>query len=130
MLIKVKKVFVKAYNSIGLIKQYYTLLRCVYKILKKELKNKHINKEIILQMAVKAVNNSARLNKIVLILLVFGLYPRMTEIDTLLLTIVKRAKAICAVTKKVRWLYAKQQVNNAFAIHNKPNTMVIIDLPL
>jgi hypothetical protein len=48
MLIKVKKVLVKAYNSIGLIERYHVLLRRVYKILKKELKNKYINKEIIL----------------------------------------------------------------------------------
>jgi hypothetical protein len=48
MLIKVKKVLVEAYNSVGLIKQYYTLLCYVYKILKKELKDKHINKEMIL----------------------------------------------------------------------------------
>jgi hypothetical protein len=48
MLIKVKKVLVKAYNSVGLIEWYYALLHCVYKILKKELKDKHINKKIIL----------------------------------------------------------------------------------
>jgi hypothetical protein len=48
MSIKVKKVLVKAYNSVGLIKRYYALLRQAYKILKKELKNKHINKKIIL----------------------------------------------------------------------------------
>jgi hypothetical protein len=48
MLIEIKKVLVKAYNSVRLVKRYYTLLRRVYKILKKELKNKHINKEIIL----------------------------------------------------------------------------------
>jgi hypothetical protein len=48
MLIKVKEVFVKAYNSVGLIKQYHILLRRVYKILKTELNDKHINKEIIL----------------------------------------------------------------------------------
>jgi hypothetical protein len=48
MLIKVKEVPVKAYNSIGLIKQYHVLLRRAYKILKAKLKNKHINKKIIL----------------------------------------------------------------------------------
>jgi hypothetical protein len=48
MLIKVKKVPVKAYNSIRLIKRYHAPLRHTYKILKKRLKNKHINKEIIL----------------------------------------------------------------------------------
>jgi hypothetical protein len=48
MLIKVKEVPVKAYNSVELIKRYHTLLRRAYKILKAELKDKHINKEIIL----------------------------------------------------------------------------------
>jgi hypothetical protein len=48
MLIKAKEVLVKAYNSVRLVKRYYILLRRVYKILKKELKNKHINKKIIL----------------------------------------------------------------------------------
>jgi hypothetical protein len=48
-------------------------LRCVYKIISLELKG--INKELTLQMAVKAVNNSAGLNGLVPILLVFGAYP-------------------------------------------------------
>jgi hypothetical protein len=107
MLIKVKKVLVKAYNNIRLIERYYTLLRYVYKILKKELKNKHINKKIILQIAIKAINDSARPDKIVLILLVFSLYLKITKINAPLLIIVKRAKAICAATKKVRWLHTK-----------------------
>jgi hypothetical protein len=130
MLIKVKKVPVKAYNSIGLIKRYHAPLRRAYKILKAELKDKHINKKIILQIAVKAVNDSARPDKIVPTLLVFGLYPRITEIDTLSPTIVKRAKAIRAATKEVRQLHTKRQVNNALAIHNSPNTMATVDLPL
>jgi hypothetical protein len=48
MLIKIRKVLIKAYNSVELIEQYYKLLRYVYKILRKKLKNKHINKKIIL----------------------------------------------------------------------------------
>jgi hypothetical protein len=130
MSIKVKKVLVKAHNSVGLVEQYYTLLRRVYKILKEELKNKHINKEMILQMAVKAVNDSAGPDRIVLTLLVFGLYLRITEINALLFTIIKRAKAIRAATKEVRRLYAKQQVNNALAICNRLNTIAIVNLLL
>jgi hypothetical protein len=53
-------------------------------------------------MAVKTVNDSARPNRIVLTLLVFGLYFRITKIDLPSLIIAKRAKAICAVTKKIR----------------------------
>jgi hypothetical protein len=52
-------------------------------------------------MTVKAVNNLARPDKIVLILLVFGLYLKITEIDPPLFIIVKRAEAICAITKEV-----------------------------
>jgi hypothetical protein len=94
MLVKVKEVFVKAYNSVGLIERYHTLLRCVYKILKAKLKNEHINKEIILQMAVKAINDLAGPDGIVLILLVFGLYLRMTKINLSSPIIARRAKVI------------------------------------
>ena len=45
-------------------------------------------------MAVKAINNLARLNRIIFTLLVFGAYPQMTEMDALLLSIIKRAEAI------------------------------------
>jgi hypothetical protein len=130
MLIKVKEVLIKAYNSVGLIERYHALLCCTYKILKTELKNKHINKKIILQITVKAVNNSARPDKIVLILLVFSLYLKITEIDASSPIIIKRAKAICAATKEVRRLYAKRQVNNALAIHNSLNTITTVNLLL
>jgi hypothetical protein len=130
MLIKVKEVPVEAHNSVGLVERYHALLRCVYEILKAELKDEHIDKEMILQIAVKAVNNSAGPDEIVLILLVFGLYPRMTEMDAPLPTIVKRAEAIRAATKEVRQLYAKRQVNDAFAMCNGLNTMATVDLPL
>jgi hypothetical protein len=52
-------------------------------------------------MAIKAINNLAKPNKIVLTFLVFGAYPQITEMDTLLLFITKKAKAIYIVTKKV-----------------------------
>jgi hypothetical protein len=48
MLIKVKEVLVKAYNSVGLVKRYYTLSRQAHKIPKKKLKDKHINKKMVL----------------------------------------------------------------------------------
>ena len=45
----------------------------VYKII--SLKLKGINKELSLQIAVKAVNNSINLNRLIPILLIFGAYP-------------------------------------------------------
>jgi hypothetical protein len=55
-------------------------------------------------MAVKAINNSAKLDGIISTLLVFGAHPQITKIDTLSPSITKRAKAIRAVTKEVRHL--------------------------
>ena len=52
-------------------------------------------------MAVKAINNSARLDKIIFTFLVFRVYPQMTKIDTLLLSVIKRAEAIHVAIKKV-----------------------------
>ena len=62
-----------AYNSIKKVKQYYMLLRHIYKIISSELKS--ISKKLILQMAVKAVNNSTSPNRLIPILLVFSTYP-------------------------------------------------------
>jgi len=73
MAIKVKEVPVKAYNSIKKVERYYMLLRRVYKII--SLKLKGASKELILQIAVKAINNSAGLNRLIPILLVFSAYP-------------------------------------------------------
>jgi len=55
-------------------------------------------------MAVKAINNSAKPNGIVPTLLVFRAYPQITEIDTLLLSVTKRAKAIHTATKEIYYL--------------------------
>jgi hypothetical protein len=48
-------------------------LRHIYKIISSELKS--ASKELILQIAVKAVNNSTSLNRLIPILLVFSAYP-------------------------------------------------------
>jgi hypothetical protein len=123
-------VLIKAHNSVGQVKRYYTPLRHAYEIIQDELENEHINKEIMLQMAVKAINNSAGPDGIVPTLLIFGAYPRLTKIDPPSPSVTKRAEAICAATKEVRRLYAERQVKDALAIRNGPNTKNTLDLPL
>jgi hypothetical protein len=81
-------------------------------------------------MAVKAINNLAGLNSIVLILLVFSVYPQLTKIDPLSSLVTKKAKAICAASKEVCCLYTKRRVKDVFAIHNGLNTKNTLDLPL
>jgi hypothetical protein len=73
MAIKVKKVSIKAYNSIRKVEWYYILLYRIYEIISSELKG--ASEELTLQMAVKAVNDSTSLDRLVPILLVFGTYP-------------------------------------------------------
>ena len=73
MVIKVKEVPIKAHNSVKKVEWYYMPLCYVYKIISSKLKG--TNKELTLQMAVKAVNNSVSPDGLVPILLVFGAYP-------------------------------------------------------
>jgi hypothetical protein len=130
MAIKVKEVLVEAHNSIGQVERYYTPLRHAYEIIQDKLKDEHIDKEIMLQMAVKAINDSAGPNGIVPTLLVFGAYPRLTEIDLFSSLVTKRAEVICVATKEVRRLYAERQVKDVLAMRNSPDTKNTLDLPL
>ena len=70
--ITTKTVLVEAYWLIRKVKYYYIVLHCIYQIVSKELPN--LNKEMVLQIAVKAINNIAGLNGLVLTLLVFSTF--------------------------------------------------------
>ena len=52
-------------------------------------------------MAIKAINNLAKPNRIVPTLLVFRVYPQIIKIDALLPFITKRTKAICIAIKEI-----------------------------
>ena len=130
IIIEVKEVPVEAHNSIDLVERYHAPLQCSYKIIHDELKNEYIDKKMTLQIAVKAVNNSAGPNGLVPILLVFSAYLQLTEMDLSSSSVIKRAEAICAATKEVQHLHAERQVQDALAMHNGPDIKVILDLPL
>jgi hypothetical protein len=85
---------------------------------------------MILQIAVKAVNNLVGPNRIIPTLLVFSVYPRLTEIDPLSLSVTKRVEAIRVVTKEVYYLYVERQVKDALTICNSPDTKITLNLPL
>ena len=72
MAIKVKEVPIKAHNSVRKVEQYHAPLCHAYEIISLELKD--ASEELTLQIAVKAVNDSAGLDGLVPILLVFGTY--------------------------------------------------------
>jgi hypothetical protein len=104
MAIEIKEVLIKAHNSVGQVERYYVSLRRVYEIIQNKLKDEQINKEIMLQMAVKVINDLAGPDGIVPTLLVFSVYSRLTEIDPPSPLVTKRAEVICITTKEVRRL--------------------------
>jgi hypothetical protein len=119
---------VEAYNSVGKVERYYISLRQVYKIIYDELRD--TSAEVSLQIAVKAINDSAGPNGIILIFLVFGAYPRITENSVPSLIITKRTETIRKATKEVRCLYARRQVIDTLVIRNSPNIITTLELPI
>jgi predicted ATP-grasp superfamily ATP-dependent carboligase len=71
--ITTKTVPVEVHWLIGKVERYYVVLCRAYQIISKELPD--LDKEMALQMAIKAINNIAGLNGLVPILLVFGAFP-------------------------------------------------------
>jgi hypothetical protein len=128
MAIEVKEVPVEAHNSVGKVERYHIPLRRAYDIISIELEG--ASKDLILQMAVKAVNDSAGPDGLVPTLLVFGAYPRMTDDSPPSLSIVQRAEAIRKATKEIQRLYATRQVNDALGTRNGPDTSATLSLPL
>jgi hypothetical protein len=119
---------VEAYNSVGKVKRYYTLLRQAYKIICNKLRD--TSAEISLQITVKAVNDSARPDRIILIFLVFSVYLRIIENSVLSPIITKRTKTIRKTTKEIQCFYAKQQVIDTLVIRNGPNIITTLELPI
>ncbi len=132
MAIATKSVPVEAHWSIGMVERYHAVLRRAYKVIADDLQGCGLSKEIILQMAVKAINDTAGPNGLVPTLLVFGAYPRMSEFDSPTPTITQRATAIKNAMKEVRKVRAERQVADALNQRNGPGPMVSVvhDLPL
>ena len=81
-------------------------------------------------MAVKAVNNTAGPDGLVPTLLVYGAYPRMSNLDPPAPSITERAAVIWKAMAKIVKLRAKQAVSNALYYRNGPNTTLVYNLPL
>jgi hypothetical protein len=80
-------------------------------------------------MAFKAFNNTASLNGLVPILLVFGAYPRMAELDAPSPIVTQRTNAVKKAMVEIHKLHTEQQVADALNIWNGPKIDTIHDLP-
>jgi hypothetical protein len=125
--IRTKAVLVEAHNSIGMVERYHSPLRRVYQIIVIELPG--IDRDAALQMAFKALNDTAGLDGLVPTLLVFGAYPRMTELDAPSPTVTQRANAVKKAMAEIRKLRAERQVADALSMRNGPKTDAVHNLP-
>jgi hypothetical protein len=76
---------VKAHNSISIVKRYHGLIQRAYQIIVSKIPK--LDKNIALQMAFKAINNSAGPDSLVLTLLVFKAYPKIIKSDAPFFTV-------------------------------------------
>jgi len=122
-----KAVPVEAHNSVGMVERYHGPIRRAYQIIMTEIPG--IDKDMGLQMAFKAINDTAGPDGLVPTLLVFGAYPRMVQSDTPSPTTMQRAAAIKKAMAEIQKLRAERQVANALNIRNGPSTSAIHNLP-
>ena len=102
----IRSVPVKAHNLVRMVERYYGTLRRIYHIITTELLD--ISKDIALQMAFKAINDSAGPNGLISTLLVFGAYLCMVESDAPNPIVIQRAAALKKAMGEVKKLRAER----------------------
>ncbi|EED17254.1 hypothetical protein TSTA_023080 [Talaromyces stipitatus ATCC 10500] len=86
--------------------------------------------EMALQMAIKAVNDTAGPDGYIPTLLIFGAYPQMTDYSPPASMVVQRAATIKKAMTEVRRLHIIRQVNNALNTRNGLSSTLVHRLPL
>ena len=81
-------------------------------------------------MAVKAVNDTAGLDGLVSTLLVYRAYLRISNLDPPAPSITEQAAAIQKAMTEIVKLQAKQTINNTLHYCNRPDMILVHNLPL
>ena len=81
-------------------------------------------------MAVKAINNTAGLDKLVPTFLVYRAYLRISNLNPSAPFIIEQAAIIQKAMAEIVKLRAKQTINNALHYRNGPNTTLVYNLLL
>jgi predicted ATP-grasp superfamily ATP-dependent carboligase len=126
--IKVKIVPVEAYNSVGIVERYYGPIRRAYLIITTKIPG--IDKDIALQIAFKAINDTTGPDGLVPTLLVYGALPRIVEYNAPLPTVTQCLAALKKAIAEIQKLQARRQVSDALNTRNGPSTTDIHDLIL
>jgi hypothetical protein len=114
----------------SIVERYHKPLRRAYQVIKDKIEGTGADRAIMLQMAVKAINDIAGYNGIVPTLLVFGAFSQMTHIDPPAPSIAQRATAIKKAMAEVTKLRMQRQVTDALQTQNRPKTDDIYTIPL
>ncbi|XP_044721261.1 uncharacterized protein HRG_06258 [Hirsutella rhossiliensis] len=115
-------------NSIGKVEKAHGPLRRAYDILQAELGESR-SPDALLQMAVKAVNDTAGPDGLVPTLLVFGAYPRINHDSPPSPPMIKRAEAIRKAMAALHRAAAARQVRDALNTRNGPNVSALQSFP-
>jgi hypothetical protein len=107
------------------VKRYHAELRRAYQVIIEDL---DVDKKIALQMIVKAINDTADSDDLVLILLIFGAYSRMHVMNSSASSITQRAMTIEKAMTEIRKFRAERQVADALNIRNDSIITSIHDL--
>jgi hypothetical protein len=127
--IEIEEVPIEAHNSIGKIERYHGPLKRAFEVITADL-GTSLAPEYVLQMAVKAVNDTAGHDGLVPTLLMFGTYSRFSPSSPPLPSLIVRANAVRKAMAKVRKLKARRQMTDALSQRNGPSVAEVKQLPL
>jgi hypothetical protein len=128
MSIEMKTVSVETHHSVEMIKRYHESLRRVYSIIVTEISD--IDFESALQTSFKTLNDSIESDDLILTLLMFDAYFRMTKNDASSSTITQRAIAMRKAMNEIKRFMTIRRINDALNIRNESSITFIHDLSL
>ena len=126
MSIMVKNVLVKIHHFIDQVERYHELFRKIYLIIISEIFD--IDSDQDLQMTFKTINDSVESHDLMSILLVFDVYPRMSESDAFVPNITQRSIAMKKTMNEIRKLNVSRQINDVINTKNGFSTIHFHDL--
>ena len=124
--IMVKNVSVKTHHFIDQVEKYHELFRRIYLIIISKIFGIDSNQN--LQMIFKAMNDSVESHGLMSTLLVFGVYPRMSESDAFASSIIQRSIAMKKAMDEIRKLNVSRQINDVINTRNEFSTIHFHDL--
>ncbi len=129
MHISTKQIPIESANSMSFAERYHQPPRRAYSIMKQE--GPSLDRETLLQGAVKSINDTAGPDGIVPTLLVYGALPRLgLPIDKPAHMMYERAKAVHKATAAMSRYFAKRQVTDALRTRNGPDMHTIHTTPI